>query len=118
MLTAPDWNRRLAATPFCAAACEIPIFQVKLRFPDLGKHFFVFFLDVVADVFPENDDFGVVVIVSGLHAFKLLDKLLGRGVLDVRFVQQRIVFDRAACGRIEDFFLDPRMDFQFTADFA
>ena len=62
---------------------------------------------MVLDVRIEHRHLSVEQLVAGL---RLLDQLLGRGVLDGRFVDQVLLLQRLARGGIEDLFFDMGMD--------
>ena len=69
------------------------------------------------DVLAQNFHFRVKLIIGRIACFDLCDQIFSRGVLDLSFVQQVIVVNGRAQGRVEDFFLYRRMSGQFATDF-
>ena len=92
------------STPACARLAEHALDALLL------------FLDVMLDLLGQHLDLGVVKFVVGPAGLDLGDQDLGAVMLDIGFLQQ-IFLDLALARRIEDLFLDRRVDGQFHADF-
>jgi hypothetical protein len=74
------------------------------------------FLDVVLDVFGEDLDLGVVHRRSRAGLHHVVDQDLGAVMLDLRLVHLVFFHVVAAAGRIEDLFLQRRVDDELIAD--
>ena len=90
--------------------------QVHLAVAAFGEEFVLLFLHMVLDVFAKHLDLRIEQRLADAHRGNLGDELLGRCVLDFRFIKQIVVFDRAARGGVEDFLFDLRVHRQRRAD--
>ena len=105
----------LASAEFVAERVEI---EVGLLY--LCEQLLFLLLDVVGDVLPEHFDLGIEELVRCGAFGDLGDQFLGAGVFDFGLIKQVvafIVFQRVAGGRIEDLFLDGRVDGELGSDF-
>ena len=91
--------------------------QVERRLPRLQEDLLALFEHVLVDQLGELLDRGVVRLGRSVSSSWISAMIcLGFGVLLERFVHQRVVADRFAHRRVEDFLLDLRVDGQRLAD--
>ena len=91
-------------------------FEIQACFPNLGKEFAFFFLDVMRDLLAQHRHFGIVKRHSGLHRFDLGDQNLGASMLNRRFVEKIGFLRGFSCRRVEELFFDLGMNPQCVAD--
>jgi len=92
--------------------------QVHLGLARLGKHAtrLLFFLDVVLDHLREHLDLGVVVLVVGAGGLDFGNELLCAVVFDLGLVMDLEVLGGGKESRIENLFLDHRVNLERIAD--
>jgi len=92
--------------------------EIDIALPGLGEEALLgslLFLYVMADFLAQHGHLGFEELVVGAVRHDVVDQHLGAIVLDEGLVIEAVL-DRALTGRVEDFFLDHRVDLQLVAD--